>query len=263
MLLSRERILSRQRISFATTVVAALLAWGLFSPEGSLSSAFGQSRDSLNAATHGVAVVDISYIFKNHARFRNSMDSMKKEMDAIEVNLKAKRDQIAKIEEERNKYNVGNEQYKKFDEQLAREMANFNLEMTKLRKDFLDREAKEYYKTYLEIVDAVTKYAQTRNIGLVIRFNGDPVDPNRREDVLREINKPVVYQNQIDITPDVLQSLNRDVVATGPGQPQRGLPQPGMVPPGQPIQPQAGQPRPGQLTPGQVMPGGGSMIPPR
>ncbi len=33
---------------------------------------------------------------------------------------------------------------------------------------------------------------------------------NRREDVLREINKPVVFQNQIDITPDVLALLNRD-----------------------------------------------------
>jgi Skp family chaperone for outer membrane proteins len=96
-------------------------------------------------------------------------------------------------------------------------MAEFNLEMTGLRKDFLDREAKEYYKTYLEVVDAVGVYAQQRNIGLVIRFNGDPVDPNRREDVLREINKPVVFQNRIDITPEVLQLLNRDVAARPAG----------------------------------------------
>jgi hypothetical protein len=36
------------------------------------------------------------------------------------------------------------------------------------------------------------------------------VDPNRRDDVLREINKPVVVQDQIDITPDVLALINRD-----------------------------------------------------
>jgi hypothetical protein len=28
--------------------------------------------------------------------------------------------------------------------------------------------------------------------------------------VLREINKPVVFQNQVDITPDILLLLNRD-----------------------------------------------------
>ncbi|MEX2315530.1 MAG: OmpH family outer membrane protein [Pirellulales bacterium] len=233
----------------------------LFSAAGPSSPAFGQSRDSLNAATHHVAVVDISYIFKNHAAFRNSMDNMKKEMDNIEVQLKGKREQIGKIEEERNKFNVGNDQYKKLDEQLAREMANFNLEMTRLRKDFLDREAKEYYKTYLEVVDAVTQYARARNIGLVIRFNGDPVDPNRREDVLREINKPVVFQNQIDITPDVLKLLNRDVAAV-PGQPRVGQLQPGQpqtaIQPG--IQPGIA---PGQPRQGQVQPGTGSMLPPR
>ena len=71
-------------------------------------------------------------------------------------------------------------------------MAEFNLKMGRLRKDFLEREAKVYYQTYLEVVDAVKYYAKRQNIGLVLRFNGEPVDPNRRDDVLREINKPVV-----------------------------------------------------------------------
>ena len=89
-------------------------------------------------------------------------------------------------------------------------MAEFNLKMGKLRKEFLEREAKVYYQTYLEVVDAVKYYAKRQNIGLVLRFNGEPVDPNRRDDVLREINKPVVVQDQIDITPDVLALINRD-----------------------------------------------------
>ena len=44
---------------------------------------------------------------------------------------------------------------------------------------------------------------------MLSRCKIDPIDPNRREDVLRAINRPVVYQNGIDITPDVLQELNR------------------------------------------------------
>ena len=53
-------------------------------------------------------------------------------------------------------------------------------------------------------------YSSSNNIALVLRFNGEPVDPNKREDVMRDINKQVVIQNQIDITPDVLMLLNRD-----------------------------------------------------
>jgi hypothetical protein len=64
----------------------------------------------------------------------------------------------------------------------------------------------------------VKYYATQQHIGLVIRFNGEPVDPSRREDVLREINKPVVFQNQVDITPDIIALLNRDAMRTATPQ---------------------------------------------
>lgn len=164
----------------------------------------------VNASKHGIAVVDISAIFKRHARFKATMENMKKEMESIEAELKADREKIAQAEQARNGYNAGSAEYKRMDEEVARMMAEFNLKMGRLRKDFLEREAKVYYQTYLEIVNAVEYYAKRQNIGMVLRFSGESIDPNRREDVLREINKPVVYQDQIDITGDVLAILNRD-----------------------------------------------------
>src|SRR5262249_27402819 len=144
-----------------------------------------QNPAGANASKHGVAVVDISYIFKKDDRFRATMDQMKKEMEQTEADLKAERDKIGQMEEQRNTYNAGSDQYKQLDEQLARSMAEFNLKMTKLRKDFMEREAKVYYQTYQEVSKAVEYYATHHDIGLVIRFNGEPVDPNKREDVLR------------------------------------------------------------------------------
>jgi hypothetical protein len=81
----------------------------------------------------------------------------------------------------------------------------------------------------------VKYYAKRQQIGLVLRFNGEPVDPNRRDDVLREINKPVVCQDQIDITPDILALLNRDQQGTPstPQNPQTARPAgaPSQLPP--------------------------------
>jgi hypothetical protein len=73
----------------------------------------------------------------------------------------------------------------------------------------MEREAQVYYNTFLEVSNAVQYYAQQHDIGMVLRFNGDTIDPNNREDILRAINKPVVFQNNVDITPDVLTLLNR------------------------------------------------------
>jgi len=178
-----------------------------------------------NAARFGVAVVDVSYIFKNYAQFKGAMEAMKGEMESAESKLKSDRSAIATKEEQRNQYNAGSPEYKQMDEEIARLKAEFNLTAGKIRNDFLEREAKVYYQTYLEVSNAVKYYGQQHNIGIVLRFNGDQIDPNLREDVLRAINKPVVYQNNIDITPDVLALLNRGggpagVAPTAKGQPQ-------------------------------------------
>ena len=185
-------------------LVVAFLSHGIL-----VSETAAQNQAGANAPKFGVAVVDVGYIFKNHQRFKSTMDDMKNQMQGREESLKAKRESIAQKEQERNGYNLGTPDYKRADEELTRMQANFNVEMTQLRKDFLEREAKVYYQTYLEVNETVRYYAQRQNIGLVLRFNGESPDPNRREEVLRDINKPVVFQNSIDITPDVLALLNR------------------------------------------------------
>ena len=164
----------------------------------------------MNAPKHGIAVVDISYIFKNYKRHQATIEAMKQEMTSTEAELKAESEKIRQMEEQRNAYNASAPEYKQLDEELARSIAEFKLKMDRLRKDFMEREAKMYYQAYLEVSKSVEGYAMSHEIGLVIRFNGDKVDGTSREAVLREINKTVVFQNQIDITPDILALVNRD-----------------------------------------------------
>lgn len=210
-LVSRPVILTRKKAVLTLAIAAALTMFGLLeAQQGAPAAVGGMNPAGANASKYNVAVVDISYIFKKHERFKSTMEQMKKEMETIEGELKADREKIAQQEQQRTQFNVGSAEYKKLEEDIARQMAEFNLKMGKLRKEFLEREAKVYFQTYLEVVDAVKYYAKRQNIGLVLRFNGEPVDPNRRDEVLREINKPVVVQDQIDITPDVLMLINRE-----------------------------------------------------
>jgi Skp family chaperone for outer membrane proteins len=168
---------------------------------------------SANVSRYGVAVVDIGYVFKNHKRFQAERDAMKRDVEAAENALREETQAIQKLQERLEQLKPGTQDFKDLDDEVAKRKADFNLRATKQRKEFLDREARIYFKTHLEVDDAVKQFAQRHNIGLVIRFNGDEPDPNRREDVLRAINRPVVYQNNIDITPDILQDLNRSNVA--------------------------------------------------
>ncbi|MCA9230094.1 MAG: OmpH family outer membrane protein [Planctomycetales bacterium] len=191
------------RTLLLSTIVTAALA-SFSSP-----AAAQPAGPSANASRYGIAVVDVSYIFKNYTQFSGAMEGLKTEMESAEGQLKGDRDAVQSKEEMRKQYNVGSPEYKQLDEEIARLKSEFNLKAGRIRRDFLEREAKVYYQTYLQVSNAVQHYAQQHNIGLVLRFNGDQIDPNQREDVLRAINKPVVSQNNIDITPDVLALLNR------------------------------------------------------
>ena len=143
------------------------------------------------------------------------MDAMKKEMETAESQLKSDRNAIQGKEEQAKQYDPSSAEFRQLDEDVARLKAEFNLKAGRIKKDFLEREAKVYYQTYLQVNSVVKQYAQQHDIGLVLRFNGDQINPNRREDVLRGINDPIVNQNNIDITPDVLAILDRGGAAGG------------------------------------------------
>ena len=192
--------------------VAAALAFGFAS-----SSAVAQSSAGANAPQYGVAVVDISKIFENHAKFKEIMMKMKTDMQNIDTQLKAKRDAILKLEEARNNLRPGTEDYKKLDDQLATEKAKFALEMDRLKKDLMERESTIYFNTYKQVSIVISQYAKQRKIGLVMKYSSAAPDPANSSDILKDINKQVVYADNIDITNDILTIINGQQVVNNPG----------------------------------------------
>lgn len=187
------------------------------SPAGAPAAGGAAPAHGQNASRFGVAVVDVTYIFKNYKRFNAMMEQMKQDVESTERTLAEERKLINdEVEALNSKFQAGTPEFEREDDRITERKTKFNLKMTRQRKDFLEREAKIYYQAHLEVNDAVKYYALRHNLGLVLRFNGDPVDPNNRQDVLRAINNPVVFQNGIDITPSVLSDLDRQSVNPSP-----------------------------------------------
>ncbi len=166
----------------------------------------------------GLAVVDVAYIFKNHARFKQQMEAMKAKVDAAEQELKRDQEDYKRLADQLKNYQPGSPDYKKTEDDMLKKQGDLNLKVSLQKKDFMEQEGRIYFNVSREIDDAVKQIATKNNIGLVLRFNGDPVDPVDRNDILRGINKPIVYYDpRMDITPYVLQDLNRSAAAgTGP-----------------------------------------------
>lgn len=183
----------------AATVMVSLVA----------SQATAQNAAGVNAKKYGIAVVDIAYIFKQHNTFRAMMDGMKQDMKGIEQMLEGDRKKILAADERKNSFKPGSPEFSNADDKVAEMKAQFQLKMQKMRKEFMEKEGKAYQETYTQVSQAIDYYAKNNGIGLVVRFDGEKPDPASREGILKDINKQVQFQNQIDITPEILALVNR------------------------------------------------------
>ncbi len=159
---------------------------------------------------HNIAVVDVSIVFKEHARFKAMMDRMKKEVDAVEADLKVEYTRLKALDEEIKQLNPNSPEYKTKFTAATEAQSKFQVKTQLQKKDFLERESKIYYQVYRELDDAVRVFATKHNIHLVLRYASEPVNSEDRNDILRGINKPIVYVDPaLDITRLVLNDLNR------------------------------------------------------
>ncbi|MEN1679420.1 MAG: OmpH family outer membrane protein [Planctomycetota bacterium] len=202
-----------------TLIAATLVALSL----STVASAQMPGPDAANIKKYKVAVVDIGAIFKNHPGFRSQMESMKGEVQGIEQQLEQDRQKIVGLEQSKTQYKPGTAEFSNIDDQVAKAKADFQLKMQKMRKGFLQKEAQVYHQTYKQVSATIKSYAEYYDIGMVLRYNGEVADPAQRESVLREINKPVQFQNGIDITKDILALIERSAggAAAGTGQATR------------------------------------------
>lgn len=201
--------------------LAALAALLLVSPS------FAQNQAGIKAPEYHIAVVDINYIFKNHPQFRETLEGMQGDVQKIENQLKQSAQDLMELERKRNSFKPGTPDFKTADEQLATRKAQFELQKQKLQKEFLEREAKAYYEAYNQVQAEIDRYARHYKIGLVLRYNGEEPDPAIRPQILAAINRPVQFQDQIDITPDIETMVKAKYPAKNPPttatQPQGGF----------------------------------------
>lgn len=156
-----------------------------------------------------VAVVDMAYIFKNHSRFNQMKDALKQEVEREEANVTSLRESARRLSEQLQQMPKGSPEYKEQERRLADMTADLKVQVELSRKEFLEREARDYYAIYQEVAQEIDFFCQQNGIALVLRFSGDPIDHTNPQEILKELNKSVIYYNRsIDITPNILQAVN-------------------------------------------------------
>lgn len=162
-----------------------------------------------------IALIDIGVIFKNHTRFKQHMADLQADMERAQQQMKSEGESLRKLRERLNEFRAGTPDYKQLEEEITKRSADLSARFQLQKNEFAKTEAKTYYMVYQEIQQEVDALAQANGIAVVLKFNSEEADPNKPDEVLRDLNKPVIwYARNLDITPVVLDSLNRRALQT-------------------------------------------------
>ena len=118
----------------------------------------------------GLAVVDVAYIFKNHARFKQQMETMKAKVDAAEQELKRDQEDYKRMADQLKNFQPGSPDYKKTEDDMLKKQGDLNLKVSLQKKDFMEQEGRIYFTVSREIDDAVKQIAIKNNIALGLAF---------------------------------------------------------------------------------------------
>jgi len=191
--LRKARSADVKTILYFATVVAVLSSLGFVT-----QSTYGQ------AAGTRVAVIDVPYIFKNYTGFKAEVEKIQKDMNAFRQWVAEENQKIRAETKKLELYKTGSAEYKQTEEEIARMQMTHRLEGAKREREFMEREAKLYFDLYKRIEAAVADFALRNQIGLVLRFSGEDIDPADRKSIMLGVNRQVVYQSRLDITSIIL-----------------------------------------------------------
>jgi Skp family chaperone for outer membrane proteins len=194
--------LSMRRDPPATVVCWLLAASAAFPLSAQQPAAPPQTPDAVL-----VAVIDVDYVFEHHAVFQQRLEWIRQQAKGYDAELAQRRREFAQKGEELEKLSPGSPDYRRLEEELARELSALQVQVQLRRKELLSQEAKSYYEAYNDVLRAVADVADRRRISLVLRFDRDNIDPRDRGSVLNGVSRGVVFQRNLDVTQLVLDQI--------------------------------------------------------
>ena len=165
-----------------------------------------------------VAIVDIGLVFKSHPRFKQQLESLKTQADQFKTTSIAAQQDLVQQAQGLRSYNPGSPEYNALESKLAQQSAAMELDQKNRMRQLMEQEAKLHYDTYQEINAAVAKFCEANDIRLVLRFNGDSMDPNQPASVMQRVNSSVVFHiPQTDITRFIVTELGGQIATANAG----------------------------------------------
>jgi len=162
-----------------------------------------------------VAVLDVAKVFKQNRDFESRMQAIKATADQLKASIQQKQEAIKQEAAGLQQYEVGSPERNQMEAELVQKQAKLRTEAHQAEVDLLSKEARVYYETYQEMQTILSSLSTEYGISLVLRFDSETVDASNRGEVIKGVNRAVVYQQGLDLTTLVIEKMSGSIADAG------------------------------------------------
>ena len=154
-----------------------------------------------------VAVLDVARVFKENPEFDTAMKTIRQEAGGLKAQITQQQEAIKAEAQQLGQYEPGSAERNEMEATLEQKQTALRTRARQAEADLLNREAGVYFTTYQQMQSIVGEIAGQHGISLVLRFDSEEIDPANRAEVIKGVNRPVVFHRRLDLTNLVIQNM--------------------------------------------------------
>lgn len=172
-----------------------------------------------------VAVVDVARVFKNHRRFNQELELLKKDAEDFQTQMRGVQEQLQQRVDAARAQDPNSAAFRAAEAELTAELARLQVTQRQKGRELAEKEARLYFEIYVQVTSAIANHADNNGVNLVLRYNSEPIDPADPKSIIEGVNREVMFQRGHDITDQIIAMVNggqaAPATATRPTVPTR------------------------------------------
>jgi len=180
-----------------------------------------QEKAAAPSQTHQVGLIDMAHVFKNYDKFKSMTEEMQADAKAAQDKAQKMVDEMKATQAGMKDLTENSPEYKASEDKIIGLQTDLETFRKVQQREFLRKEAEIYKTVYMEVQEAVQKYAKYYKYTLIIRFNRQDVGAAENpQEIISSMNRQVVYyREQDDLTNPILNYLNDEFKKGGTAAP--------------------------------------------
>jgi outer membrane protein len=155
-----------------------------------------------------IATIDVIHIFKNYQPAAEKLEALRADVKELDEKIQLRQIELEQLQRKLAGRPQPGEDREKLQLQFAKLQTELRLYVERERQNVQRRESRIQVDVYKQIQAEVEQITKQRGLKLVLVRPRLSLDSQDLQEVGRALNQTIMYEDGLDITDDVLKSLN-------------------------------------------------------